>query len=114
MLNSSARLAMATSVLKALPGKLDIKRHSPSIPHILPIHNVNDKDSCVAPYIILNHLADVDECLNDPCLHNGICGNTQGSYMCSCVPQWTGINCQTGKLNYFLDNMFRIIDRIDM
>ena len=30
MLNRSASLAMSTSVLKALPGKLDIKRHSPS------------------------------------------------------------------------------------
>ena len=27
----SASLAMSTSVLEALPGKLDIKRHSPSI-----------------------------------------------------------------------------------
>ena len=31
MLNCSASLAMSTTVLKALPGKLDIKRHSPSI-----------------------------------------------------------------------------------
>ena len=31
MLNCSASLTMSTSVLKALPGKLDIKRHSPSI-----------------------------------------------------------------------------------
>ena len=31
MLNRSESLAMSTSVLKALPGKLDIKRHSPSI-----------------------------------------------------------------------------------
>ena len=31
MLDRSASLAMSTSVLKALPGKLDIKRHSPSI-----------------------------------------------------------------------------------
>ena len=31
MLNRSASLAMSTSVLKALPGKLAIKRHSPSI-----------------------------------------------------------------------------------
>ena len=35
MLNCSASLAMSTSVLKALPGKLDIKRHSPSILYIL-------------------------------------------------------------------------------
>ena len=31
MLNRSASLAMSTCILKALPGKLDIKRHSPSI-----------------------------------------------------------------------------------
>ena len=31
MLNRSASLPMSTSVLKALPGKLDIKRHSSSI-----------------------------------------------------------------------------------
>ena len=31
MLNCSASLAMSTSILKVLPGKLDIKRHSPSI-----------------------------------------------------------------------------------
>ena len=31
MLNRSASLAMSTSILKALPGKIDIKRHSPSI-----------------------------------------------------------------------------------
>ena len=31
MLNRLASLAMSTCVLKALPGRLDIKRHSPSI-----------------------------------------------------------------------------------
>ena len=35
MLNRSASLAISTSVLKALPGKLDIKRHSPSILYVL-------------------------------------------------------------------------------
>ena len=35
MLNHSASLAMSTSVLKALPGKLDIKKHSPSIIYIM-------------------------------------------------------------------------------
>ena len=37
MLNPSASLAMSTSVLEALPGKLDIKRHSP---RILYVHNL--------------------------------------------------------------------------
>ena len=31
MLHRWASLAMSTSVIKALPGKLDMKRHSPSI-----------------------------------------------------------------------------------
>ena len=34
MLNRSTSLAMSTRVLKVLPGKLDIKRHSPSILYI--------------------------------------------------------------------------------
>ena len=37
MLNRSASLAISTSVLKALPGKLDIKRHSPSILYLLTV-----------------------------------------------------------------------------
>ena len=35
MLNRSASFTMSTSILKALPGKLDIKRHSPSILYLL-------------------------------------------------------------------------------
>ena len=41
MLNRSASLAMSTSVLKALPGKLDIKRHSRSIPYIWDLSGGN-------------------------------------------------------------------------
>ena len=35
MLNHSASLGMSTNVLIALPGKLDIKRHSPNILYFL-------------------------------------------------------------------------------
>ena len=34
MLNCSASLTISTSILKALPGKLDIKRHAPSILYV--------------------------------------------------------------------------------
>ena len=37
MLNRVANLVMSTSVLKALHGKLDIKRHLPSILYLLHI-----------------------------------------------------------------------------
>ena len=38
----SASLTMSTSVLKALPGKLDIKRHSPSILYAFSEHLIVD------------------------------------------------------------------------
>ena len=47
MLNRSARLAMSTSVLKALPGKLDIKRHSPIIlylPNVIIYFHASDSN----------------------------------------------------------------------
>ena len=43
MLNRSASLAMSTSVLKALPGKLDIKRHSPGILYVSDLCQAFDK-----------------------------------------------------------------------
>ena len=43
MLNRSASLAMSTSILKALPGKPDIKRHSPSILYITCYSNLQNK-----------------------------------------------------------------------
>ena len=41
----SASLAMSTCVLKALPGKLDIKRHSPSILY-LPLQSLIQNSTC--------------------------------------------------------------------
>ena len=51
MLNRSASLAMSTSVLKALPGKLDIKRHSPSILYILAITSRERIECRLAPVL---------------------------------------------------------------
>ena len=62
MLNRSASLAMSTSVLKALPGKLDIKRHSPSILYMYIIQEAVDlvryealKDKCLLTHICVSH-----------------------------------------------------------
>ena len=41
-----ASLAMSTRVLKALSGKFDIKRHSPSILYMLVYHTPNHFLSC--------------------------------------------------------------------
>ena len=56
MLNRSASLAMSTSVFKALPGKLDVKRHSPGILFLWAIFynqasiTVYSKRSCFVVY----------------------------------------------------------------
>ena len=36
---------------------------------------------------------DINECLQQPCLHGSTCVNTPGSYTCTCAPGWTGPNC---------------------
>ena len=57
---SSASLAISTSVLKALPGKLDIKRHSPSILYLL-VSSTQRVKSLVAVNIC--HLMTIIICL---------------------------------------------------
>ena len=41
-------------------------------------------------------LLDIDECLASPCMHGANCINTEGSYMCQCLPGWTGAKCDVG------------------
>ena len=53
-LNSSASLVMSTNVLEALPGKLDIKRHSPSILYTLNL--TLPLPYLTLPYHILSYL----------------------------------------------------------
>ena len=55
MLNRSASLAMSTSVLKTLPGKLDIKRHSSSILYIIIPHPdpLISYSRCISKNIVL-------------------------------------------------------------
>ena len=55
LISSLASLAMSTSVLKALPGKLDIKRHSPSILYFsyisASILALKEEDLSKVPYL---------------------------------------------------------------
>lgn len=40
---------------------------------------------------------DVNECMGkNPCVNNGTCSNTRGSYRCSCASGWTGKHCEEG------------------
>lgn len=35
----------------------------------------------------------------NPCKNGAACMNTLGSYMCTCLPGWTGTNCDIGKFS---------------
>lgn len=41
--------------------------------------------------------SDIDDCLPDPCEHNGTCNDEINDYTCTCVPGYTDKNCSTGK-----------------
>ena len=60
MLNPSARLAMSTSVLKALPSKLDIKRYSPSILYVRCVSTIYFKH-----YLLLNYCVEFHQTLQE-------------------------------------------------
>ncbi|CAL4086243.1 unnamed protein product, partial [Meganyctiphanes norvegica] len=44
--------------------------------------------------LVLGSCKDVDECLDDPCLHGGTCLNLSPGYRCSCTAIYEGSNCQ--------------------
>ena len=50
--------------------------------------------------------SDVDECLRNPCIHDGVCRNTNGSYVCDCPEQYTGKNCELGMYTYMCIVLF--------
>ena len=66
MLNRSARLAMSTNILKALPVKLDTKRHSPTV---MPTKSDSDIMFCLQSYHGL--IIDRSLCIN-PILQIGL------------------------------------------
>ena len=39
----------------------------------------------------------VDNCLNNSCENGGNCTDGLNNYTCSCLPQWTGHNCETSQ-----------------
>ncbi len=40
---------------------------------------------------------DVNECQSNPCENGAICNDMIDQYNCTCIPGYTGINCETGK-----------------
>ena len=67
---------MSASVLKALPGKLDIKRHSPSILYVYVLYFDTD----------------------NKCRNNATCHDLHLGYWCECLgPGYEGLLCEREK-----------------
>ena len=51
--------------------------------------------------IFLFLVVDVNECMSNPCDHDGICNNLQNAFSCTCVNGWTGTRLR-GRQVYLL------------
>ena len=52
----------------------------------------------------------VDECLSNPCLHNGTCVDDVNGYFCECIRGFTG-KCTATNFNYLKNKvMFHVND----
>jgi Notch-like protein len=52
------------------------------------------------PFSVLFSLKylDIDDCENQSCMHDGTCIDKVNNYTCQCIPGYTGVNCETGKV----------------
>ena len=41
-------------------------------------------------------IADIDNCLVEPCKNGGVCKDLRAAFSCTCAPGYTGDTCETG------------------
>lgn len=52
-------------------------------------------------FIFLFYLADIDDCVGEPCLNEGTCIDAVNDYSCTCAVGYTGKNCAIGNETIF-------------
>lgn len=53
---------------------------------------------------------DINECVSSPCLNNGTCTNTIGSYTCACSTVFSGKHCENSKEKFLNICNFLVIN----
>ena len=43
-------------------------------------------------------LTEIDECQSNPCISSLTCNDLWDGYTCGCLPGYTGVHCETGRL----------------
>ena len=44
------------------------------------------------------NFTEVDECQSNPCISSLTCNDFLDGYTCSCLPGYTGVHCETGRV----------------
>uniref|UniRef100_K1RUJ1 Versican core protein n=1 Tax=Magallana gigas TaxID=29159 RepID=K1RUJ1_MAGGI len=44
--------------------------------------------------VTIKSMCDINECDSNSCQNGGTCHNGNNQYTCSCLPGWTGTNCE--------------------
>ena len=47
---------------------------------------------------LFNLISVIDHCESMPCLNGATCLSVVNKFICSCIPGYTGLLCQTGNL----------------
>ena len=61
-------------------------------------HYLKTKDLFTLTVFALSSLTDTDECASNPCSNGGTCVNEVNAFSCNCIAGFTGVQCETSKL----------------
>ena len=84
--------AIKKSILATLPLKIFIVFSELNLPHQPCFVS---RDCCFS--IVLLTFLDIDECASSPCMFGGRCVDGINGYNCTCVPGFTGAQCETSR-----------------